>query len=117
MTFRALTIAALAGSILAMSLPTAEAGKRYHRHHYHHNNGAAAAIIGLGFGVMIGSLLAQPRHRYGYDDYGYEEPVRYPYRPQPWTEEWYVYCDQKYKTFDPRTGKFRGYDGRLHLCR
>ena len=115
MILRTLTIAALTGSILAMSLPTADAGHRRHRHHHHHHNGATAAIIGLGFGVVIGSILSQPRNRYGYEEY--DEPVRYPYRPEPWTEEWYVYCDQKYKTFNPRTGKFRGYDGKLHLCR
>ncbi len=115
MSFRTLTIAALAASVFAMSLPTAEAGHRRHRHHHHHHNGAAAAIIGLGFGVIIGSVLAQPRYGNGYG--AYDEPVRYPYRPRPWTEEWFIYCDEKYKTFDPQTGKFRGYDGNLHFCR
>ena len=118
MSFRTLTVAALAVSVLAMSLPTADAGHRRHGrhyHHHHHDNGAAAAIIGLGFGVIIGSMLSQPRSGYGYERY--DEPVRHRYRPEPWTDEWYVYCDQKYKTFDPRTGQFRGYDGKLHYCR
>ena len=62
-----------------------------------------------------GGWRYEPRRDYGYERY--DEPVRYRYRPEPWTDEWYVYCDQKYKTFDPRTGKFRGYDGKLHFCR
>lgn len=115
MSFRTVAAAALAVSVLAISLPAADAGHRHRHHHHHHHNGAAAAIIGLGFGVIIGSILAQPRYGHGYEEY--EEPVRYPYRPRPWTDEWYQYCDDKYKTFDPRSRKYRGYDGNLHFCR
>ena len=113
MSFRTLTIAMLAASVLAMSLPSAEAGHRRHRHYnYHHDNGAAAAIIGLGFGMILGSALAAPRYDYRYYD---RAPVQY--RPRPWTAEWYRYCADTYRTFDPRTGKYRGYDGYLHFCR
>ena len=39
------------------------------------------------------------------------------YRPAPWTREWYRYCRNRYRSFNPRTGYFMGYDGRRHFCR
>ena len=53
------------------------------------------------------------------------EPEYYPerrviYRPapsyEPWTQSWYDYCSQRYRTFNPNSGTFVGYDGREHFC-
>ncbi|SIQ25989.1 BA14K-like protein [Rhizobium sp. RU20A] len=35
---------------------------------------------------------------------------------QPWTPSWYRYCAQRYRSFNPDTGTFRGYDGRNYFC-
>lgn len=35
---------------------------------------------------------------------------------EPWTPEWYRYCSERYRSFDARTGTFRGYDGQDHFC-
>lgn len=35
---------------------------------------------------------------------------------EPWTQGWYQYCTEKYRSFNPQTGTFRGYDGRDHFC-
>lgn len=35
---------------------------------------------------------------------------------EPWTPGWRTYCTNKYKTFNPRTGTYRGYDGNDHFC-
>ncbi len=35
---------------------------------------------------------------------------------EPWSREWFEYCDDRYNTFNPRTGTYRGYDGRDHFC-
>ncbi|WP_414832009.1 BA14K family protein [Afifella sp. YEN Y35] len=43
-------------------------------------------------------------------------PVRYG-APRPWTREWYAYCSSKYRSFDPRTGTYRPYNGPRRLCR
>lgn len=46
----------------------------------------------------------RPRYRYGYDrDYGRrDDAVRY--------------CASRYRSYDPATGTFVGYDGRSHPC-
>ena len=35
---------------------------------------------------------------------------------EPWTDEWFAWCDARYRSFDPNTGTFLGYDGRRHFC-
>ena len=35
---------------------------------------------------------------------------------EPWTPEWQSWCASNYRSFNPRTGTFRGYDGRDHFC-
>ncbi len=44
-----------------------------------------------------------------YDDYagGFEEP---------WSRDWYRYCANRYRSFNPQSGTYRGYDGRDHFC-
>jgi hypothetical protein len=126
MRFMRSIAAALALTIGAASLVgTAEAG---YRHHHHHNGAgiAAAGIFGLAAGALIGSALSQPRY---YDYYQpapvYVEPPPpvvyqtapvYYARPDPWSPEWYSYCSQRYRSFNPQTGYFLGYDGNYHFC-
>ena len=95
-------------------------------------------ILGLAAGVATTAIVASAlsrhkkrrhyrrhyRSRTYYRPY-YEERVyyrprrvqRYRYRPRPWTPEWYDYCMSKYRSFDPETGYFRTYSGRLKFCR
>lgn len=35
---------------------------------------------------------------------------------EPWTQKWQNYCSNKYRSFNPNTGTFRGYDGLNHFC-
>lgn len=42
-------------------------------------------------------------------------PVRY--RPAQWSPEWIAYCSRKYKSFNPRTGTYTAYSGRVRRCR
>ena len=66
-----------------------------------------------------------------YDDYGrsngtFNDPNYFPPAPredyadagtiEPWTNEWYRYCAQRYRSFKPATGTYRGYDGLDHFC-
>ena len=38
-------------------------------------------------------------------------------RPEPWSEEWYDYCFQRYRTFNPNNGTYLAYDGHRYFCR
>lgn len=78
-------------------------------------NALGAGIIGLGVGAVIGSALT-PREVYVAPP---PRPVyrRAGYRPPAWSEEWYNYCYARYRSFNPRTGTFIGYDGYERFCR
>ena len=39
------------------------------------------------------------------------------YAPSRGSAEWNAYCASKYRSFDPATGTFLGYDGQRHYCR
>jgi BA14K-like protein len=34
----------------------------------------------------------------------------------PWTAKWRAYCSERYQTFNPQNGTFKGYDGKPHFC-
>ncbi|WP_319775551.1 BA14K family protein [Breoghania sp.] len=115
------------GSMLAVTTVGADArprgGRHHHSHHHHHhhkhynnrNNGLAAGILGLGAGMIIGNVLASPRH--------VAPPPPPPPAPsytgsyRPWTPQWRGYCEARYRSFNPATGYFLGYDGQYHFCR
>lgn len=51
----------------------------------------------------------------------YDRGPSYQYRPayrtlEPWSEAWYDYCAQRYRSFNPRNGTFIGNDGQSHFC-
>ncbi|MDJ0612774.1 MAG: BA14K family protein [Rhizobiaceae bacterium] len=35
---------------------------------------------------------------------------------EPWTPGWREWCQNRYRSFNPSTGTFRGYDGLDHFC-
>ena len=124
---------ALALTISAATLVgTAEAKHKGHwkKHGYHRDRDrddgdrAAAAIFGFGVGAILGGALSSPR--YYAPSYHYQPAPRVYYEPAPavggyglvpWSPEWYAYCDDRYRSFNPRTGYFLGYDGEYHFCR
>ena len=117
-TLKAIAAAALIGAAaLTLSAP-AEAGRGYYRHGY--GGGWGAGLLGFGIGAIVGSALT-PREVYIEPDDDYEPaygPAAYGpgYGPPPWTPEWYTYCAQRYRSFNARTGYFRGYDGLPYFC-
>lgn len=128
-----------AATVAAFAVAGSASAQEWHRRHYNHGGGdaLAAGVAGLAVGVIAGAALASPPapRRYVYDDdgyyappppprrvyyrpaYVYEQPVPV-YRPalQPWSRSWYNYCSNRYRSFDPRSGTFIGYDGRQHFC-
>jgi BA14K-like protein len=72
--------------------------------------GLGAGLLG---GAIIGGALAAP--------YYYGEPYYYPpaaygpgYYPAPGSDS--SYCASRYRSYDPATGTYLGYDGVRHPC-
>jgi len=65
---------------------------------------------GLIAGAIVGGALATP--------YGYYGPGYYPppvaYGPPP--GDAIAYCMQRFKSYDPNSGTYLGYDGGRHPC-
>lgn len=80
---------------------------RYYYNRGWNNNYWVGPAIGFGAGVLLGSALAAPR-------YYYPPPARY-YGPAYGNRD--AYCAQKYRSYNPYTKTYTGYDGRQHYCR
>src|SRR4051794_16731216 len=66
---------------------------------------------GLVAGALIGGALAAPYNAPGYYGPAYGAPA---YGPPPGDE--IGYCMQRYKSYDPNSGTYLGYDGYRHPC-
>jgi BA14K-like protein len=87
--------------------------------------GVAAGFVA---GAIIGGALASPY--YGYDPY--YDPAPYPYYAPPPGPVYYgapgpaygapppgdavAYCRQRFRSYDPASGTYLGYDGLRHPC-
>lgn len=98
-------------ALMLLLIPTTAFAWEGHRQHWHggwhhDDNGFLGGIIG----GLIGGMLTRP------------EPPPPPPPPvvevplEPWSQEWYDWCGNKYRTFDPRTGYYQGFDGDKHFC-
>lgn len=130
---KALVLSVAVAATAVVPLASAQANE-WHRHgHRGFNDGDAVAlgVLGLATGAIIGGAIASsPGPRYYVDPpVGYYAPPPPPprvvyrsYEPayagglRPWTGPWYRYCSSRYRSFDPRSGTFVGYDGRAHFC-
>jgi hypothetical protein len=70
--------------------------------------GLGAGLLG---GAIIGSALAAP-HYYYYPNPYYAAPGYY----GPPSADATAYCMQQFKSYDPRSGTYLGYDGYRHPC-
>lgn len=78
-----------------------QAGWRYghpgwHRHGWHHGHryGWGPVIGGLAAGAIVGNAIASSHAQASAN----------------------AYCEQKYKSYDPPSGTYLGYDGQRHPC-
>lgn len=109
---------ALAAAVATALVAVSPASARPWGHH--HGGWHRGAGIGLGFatGALIGSALAS-RPYYGGPYYG-----SYAYGGGPYVvDEGYAasdsdtqYCMQRFKSYDPSSGTYLGYDGARHPC-
>ena len=136
----------LSGTIAATVIASAGSASADGWRRHHHSDGGdalAAGVAGLAVGALIGGALATPPRRHYVDDYSVlEGPIDdepdYVYRTnrvvvrpayverrvviessgyRPWTRQWMRYCSMRYRSFDPSSGTFIGYDGMEHFCR
>ena len=67
----------------------------WHRPYWHRHYGPGAAVVGgLAAGALIGSAIANSEARADAN----------------------AYCAQRYKSYDPASGTYLGYDGARHPC-
>lgn len=116
LNLKAIAAAAMIGLIALTFAAPAEAG-RYYRGGGGGGSALGAGLIGFGIGAIIGSALT-PREVYVAPPPP-PPPGYYPasYGPPPWSPEWYEYCTYRYRSFNPNTGYFMGYDGIARFCR
>lgn len=90
------------------------------------NDGQGAytgAAVGSGAGALAGVAKSEGdwNHIYyaAYNDcrngFPEETPVNYPVVP-PWSEKWFEYCENKYRSFNPETGRYTTYTGAKKFC-
>src|SRR5690348_16083212 len=91
-----------------------------------HGRGWGWGLGGFAAGAIIGSAIAAPYYYGGYYPYGYYPAYGYPPPPAYYGAPGYgaagpaggdaSYCAQRYRSYDPATGTFLGYDGQRHPC-
>jgi hypothetical protein len=109
------------GSIGATPSPgVAGSNHAGYRSGYGGRRGYGGAGFGLGFatGALIG---AAPYYGYGYDydDYAYGDGYdddSYVAAPAYGGDGDDAYCAQRFRSYDPGSGTYRGYDGLRHPC-
>ncbi len=83
---------------------------------YRRGYGYGGAAVGLGIaGALIGGAIIGATQPYGYYPPGYYGPVYG--APPPYVGGDAVgYCLQRFKSYDPNSGTYLGYDGLRHPC-
>jgi len=125
MQYRRSALVAVAALAAALTIAT-PASAAWRGGHWHGGRGIGLGL-GLATGAIVGSALAAP---YYYGGYGYG-PYTYGYGPYAYDDgydEAYAaapayggdrddsYCAQRFKSYDPATGTYLGYDGERHPC-
>lgn len=134
---KSLVLSAAVAATTLVPVLEASAGERWReqrpRHPQAHHrqddvgNLVAAGILGLAVGAIAAAALSEGnRTAPVYSDPNPFPPAPGSYRPaptyvqageiEPWTRDWYRYCSTRYRSFNPDTGTFRGYDGYDHFC-
>jgi hypothetical protein len=126
-------LAVTAAAVLATAGPAS--AQRWHEHHgFGGLAGLAAGVIGGTVAAATSPLWAPgyygyyPGYAYGYaPGYAYDNTYSYvpgyAYSPGYTYDQGYAmggrndaYCSQRYRSYDPASGTFLGYDGVRHPC-
>lgn len=77
----------------------------------------AGVAAGLATGLLLGGIIASQQPYYYDGPYAYYPPVYGPVYGAPYPPGWEAYCFSRYRSFDPYSGTYLGFDGRRHYCR
>jgi hypothetical protein len=89
-------LAASAQSLQTVQYRRWHRGYRYHGWYHRPHYGTGAAVLGgLAAGAVIGGAIANSQAR---------------------ANDAFVYCAQRYRSYDPASGTYLGYDGNRHPC-
>jgi hypothetical protein len=102
-------LALAVSSVLAAS----PADARPWHHHWHHGGGGAFG--GFAAGALLGGALASRPYYYG-PGYAYDDGPDYAYEPAYTGGDAEAYCMSRFKSYDPGSGTYLGYDGDRHPC-
>ena len=74
--------------------------------------------------IIAGAVTSAPEPYYA--PHAGAQPGYYPPAPyqgyasyggaEPWTQAWYEYCTQRFRSFNAESGTYMGYDGKRHFC-
>ena len=84
-----------------------------------HGGDAGAAVAAGVAGLIIGGIVAGQQRDYYDGPYyrrGYYGPAPIYGAPVERAPGWEAYCFSRYRSFDPMTGTYLGFDGRRHYC-
>jgi hypothetical protein len=81
------------------------------------NNGWGWGLAGLATGALIGSAIAGAPYGYTYPYGAYGYSGGYPMAGGAvYAGDAAAYCSARFRSYDPATGTYLGYDGRRHPC-
>jgi hypothetical protein len=109
----------IAGALAAATALTAVAVPAAQARPWHHRGGGGAAIGGFVAGALIGGALASSQRGYYGPGYGYGPGYAYgppAYAPAYSGGDEVGYCMSRFKSYDPGSGTYLGYDGLRHPC-
>jgi hypothetical protein len=109
------TTAAIAALVLAaasvMAVTPADAQWHHHFHGRHGHFHGGGGLAGFAAGAILGGVLAAQEPYYYGPVYG--PPV---YGPPVYDGNGVAYCESRFKSYDPASGTYLGYDGYRHSC-
>ena len=95
---------------------------QYRRHSRHGwrggNRGRGFGGVGVGLGIagaVIGGAIIASQPRGYYSDYGYGSAYDEDYVAGS-PDSAVAYCQQRFRSYDPRSGTYLGFDGYRHPC-
>jgi hypothetical protein len=83
--------------------------------HYHRHRGGFWPGFAIGAGIGSAYAYSDPYYSYYDDSYGYYDDTVVAAAP-PAGDDAVAYCMRRYKSYDPASGTYLGYDGQRHPC-
>jgi hypothetical protein len=114
-TILSLAAASVLGLSLAMPVP-AKADKLNGWEGFGVGLLAAPLVYGI-TRPLLGGMYGAPVCNYNCGSYGYRYGYGVPVMRHHHHMKRHQYCASRYRSYDPASGTFLGYDGRRHVCR